>query len=187
MADNETDKAMKEMLGVADESQKAAEETVQKAEKVVDKADTEAPASETTQEEPAKESAETDWKAEARKWESRSKENKEKADKFDEVSAKVSELETKVSELTETHKAELDKSALEIMRWKVAAKYGVSEEDVELFLNATDEETLVKQAERLAQTSTHAPKPDFAQGKRTETGTLSKAQQGAAALEGLFN
>lgn len=35
------------------------------------------------------------------------------------------------------------------VRWKVAAKYGVSDEDADLFLTGTDEETLTKQAQRL--------------------------------------
>ena len=35
------------------------------------------------------------------------------------------------------------------VRWKVAAKYGVSDEDADLFLTGADEETLTKQAQRL--------------------------------------
>ena len=150
------------------------------------KSSTEATASETTQEEPAKETTETDWKAEARKWENRSKENKEKADKFDAANTKVSELEKQVADLTKSHEEALSASALEAMRWRVAAKHGVSEDDVELFLNGTDEETLTKQAERLSQSSTHAPKPDSAQGKRNN-GEVSTRQQAAASLGSLFN
>lgn len=37
----------------------------------------------------------------------------------------------------------------EALRWKVAAKFGVSDEDADLFLTADDEETLTKQAQRL--------------------------------------
>lgn len=173
-----TNKAINEMLGNEPNEEVKAEEV---------KTETEAPASENNQETPAQETSETDWKAEARKWESRAKENKEKADKHDEFSSKVSELEKQINELTTEHKAEIEKNSLEIARWKVAAKYGISAEDVELFLTASDEETLEKQAERLSQTSTHAPKPDAAQGTRNSTGPATTKQQGAAALEGLFN
>ncbi len=34
------------------------------------------------------------------------------------------------------------------MRWRIAAKHGISDEDAELFLTGSDEETLARQAER---------------------------------------
>lgn len=36
------------------------------------------------------------------------------------------------------------------LRWRIAAKHGISDEDAELFLTGTDEETLTRQAERLS-------------------------------------
>lgn len=51
----------------------------------------------------------------------------------------------------------------EAMRWRIAARNGISDEDAELFLTATDEETLARQAERFKELSfkpskgTHVP------------------------------
>ena len=51
----------------------------------------------------------------------------------------------------------------EAMRWRIAAKHGISDEDAELFLTAADEETLSRQAERFKELSykpskgTHVP------------------------------
>ena len=42
------------------------------------------------------------------------------------------------------------------LRWKIAARNGISDEDAELFLTGADEETLTAQAERL---KALAPKP----------------------------
>lgn len=173
-----TDKAIEEMLsGNAETTEEATKET--------ESTTTEASAEDTATEESAQteENAGTDWKAEARKWESRSKENKEKADKADQLTAKVDELTAALNEATN----KVANSDLEVTRWKVAAKHGVSEEDVALFLTATDEETLNKQAERLSQTSHRAPKPDAAQGNRSGQGEgLTPKQKGAASLASLF-
>ncbi|WP_037183822.1 hypothetical protein [Rhodococcoides fascians] len=43
-----------------------------------------------------------------------------------------------------------DKAIAESLRYRIASKHGISDEDAELFLTATDEDTLTKQAERLA-------------------------------------
>jgi hypothetical protein len=172
MSDN-TEKALSEMLGNTDESTEEAKEET-----------TEAPTSENTDksndEAAQPEDAGTDWKAESRKWESRAKENKEKADALDAATSRVSELEKQLTEI----KGKADSAESNLIRWKVAAKYNVSEDDVNLFLTASDEETLVKQAQRLSQTSAHAPKPDAAQGTRAGNGSLSTADAFAAALEG---
>lgn len=153
---------------------------------------TEANASENTDEtnESAQtEDAGTDWKAESRKWESRAKENKEKATAHDVVVQERDSLTAKVSELTadmEKAAEDLRASAHENLILRLRVKYDVSEEDARLFMTATDEETLEKQAERLSVTSARAPKPDSAQGMRNNTGPISVKQQGAAALGGLF-
>ena len=41
----------------------------------------------------------------------------------------------------------------EALRWRIAARNGISDEDAELFLTGTDEETLTRQAERFKQLS----------------------------------
>lgn len=51
----------------------------------------------------------------------------------------------------------------EALRWRIAARNGISDEDAELFLTGTDEETLTRQAERFKELSfkpskgTHVP------------------------------
>lgn len=79
------------------------------------------------------------------------KDLKAKADRFDELeAANKTEIE-KASEKALAAERERDAAKAEAVRWKVAAKHGISDEDAELFLTGTDEETLSKQAERLAQ------------------------------------
>ena len=83
--------------------------------------------------------------ANSRKWEKRSKENAAKAKKLDELEASsktVEELESENARLTaeREHRILVD---------KVAQESGVSREIVES-LNATDEETLLGQAQAIA-------------------------------------
>lgn len=50
----------------------------------------------------------------------------------------------------EQYKTEAAQARADALRYRIATKHGISDEDAELFLTATDEDTLVKQAERLA-------------------------------------
>ncbi len=88
--------------------------------------------------------------------------------------------------------AELEQQAAtaqrEALRFKVASKFGISDEDADLFLTGSDEETLGKQAERLAARAEDAgkprsPRPDPNQG-RNSSGSPSTADQFAAAVSG---
>jgi hypothetical protein len=79
-------------------------------------------------------------------------------------------LAAKVKDFEDAHKSESEKQAerlatLEseaaqartvILRYKAAAKHGISEEDAETFLTGTDEEAIAKQAARLAALTTSA-------------------------------
>ena len=85
---------------------------------------------------------------------------------------------------------EASKAKAEALRFKIAAKFQIGDEDAELFLTGSDEETLTKQAQRLAQRTEDAgkprtPKPDPNQG-RQGTGVASTADQFAAAIEPHF-
>ena len=83
---------------------------------------------------------------------------KVKASRFDELEqAKKSEVERAEDKAAEAER-ERDTALADAMRWKVAAKHGVSDEDAELFLTANDEETLIRQAERLAGRASTAPR-----------------------------
>lgn len=75
---------------------------------------------------------------------------KAKAARLDEIEAANKSEIDKVREAAEKAQAERDQARAEAMRLRVAAKYGISDEDADLFLTATDEATLQKQAEALA-------------------------------------
>lgn len=64
-------------------------------------------------------------------------------------------------------KATADKATADALRFRVAAKHNISEEDAELFLTGSDAETLERQAARLVErtpTTTAGPRPDLSQG-----------------------
>ena len=89
---------------------------------------------------------------------------------YDDLKAKAGELD----KLTEANKTELQKAQdaatalererdaarLEALRFKVASKHGISDEDAELYLTASDEQTLTRQAEGLAKRSTAPADPN---------------------------
>jgi len=76
---------------------------------------------------------------------------KAKAQKFDELEeANKSELQRAQDQIASIEQ-ERDTALRDALRFKVATRYGVSDEDADLFLTGTDEDTLVKQAERLSQ------------------------------------
>lgn len=63
--------------------------------------------------------------------------------------ANKSELE-KATDARQKAEQERDAARAEALRFKVASKHGISDEDAELFLTGSDEATLTKQAERLS-------------------------------------
>ena len=71
--------------------------------------------------------------------------------RLDEIEAsKLSDLE-KAQKAASEAQAEAQLARGEALRYRIAAKHQISDEDAELFLTATDEETLTRQAERLAE------------------------------------
>lgn len=71
-------------------------------------------------------------------------------------------------------------AAADALRLRVAAKHGISDEDADLFLTGTDEDTLNRQAERLSHrnaeaSSPRAPRPDANQGRSGGGGPKSTA------------
>lgn len=98
------------------------------------------------------------------------KENRLAAKELGELKqAQMSELE-KAQTVAKEFEAAAAKAQSEALRWRIAAKHGISDEDAETFLTGSDEETLVRQAERLASlaqaqaSSPATPKPDRTQG-----------------------
>lgn len=109
---------------------------------------------------------------------------------FDDLKAKAARLdEIEAASKTEAEKmaerlAEAEQSAAqaqrEALRFKIASKFGVTDDDADLFLTGTDEETLTKQAERLAARAEEsgkprAPKPDPNQGRPGGAGPKTAA------------
>lgn len=118
-------------------------------------------------------------KGHSRKWEDRAKENYEARQELDKVrKAQMSDEERRAEEVAATEKRAKDaeeraeKAALDVLRYKIATRHGISDEDAELFLTGSDEETIAKQAERFTATrsSSTGPRPNPAQGKRHGSG-----------------
>lgn len=90
--------------------------------------------------------------------------------------AKLSELDRAKKEADQLRK-DLENARIESLRSRIAVKHGIPAEDAELFLTASDEERLTKQAERLAARikadaagpSKKTPAPDKSQGARSSS------------------
>lgn len=94
---------------------------------------------------------------------------------LDEIkAAQMSDLE-KAQAQAKTFEESASKAQAEALRWRIAAKHGISDEDAETFLTGGDEATLVRQAERLSSLSTAptTPKPDLSQGSQGEPPALN--------------
>ncbi len=93
---------------------------------------------------------ETDWKAEAKKWESRAKENKTAAERLAAIEeANKTEAQKAADQLATAQKEAAD-ARRDALKFKIASKFKIDDEDAELFLTGDDEESLTKQAERLS-------------------------------------
>lgn len=107
---------------------------------------------------------------EAAKYRTEAKANSDAAKRLAEIEdAQKSEAE-KAAERIKQLESEAQSARTEALRFKVASKYGVSDEDADLFLTGSDEDTLTRQAERLAARNEEAgkprqPKPDPTQGR----------------------
>lgn len=95
--------------------------------------------------------------------------------------AQMSDLERAQAQAAAAQEAAQQAQA-DALRWRIAAKHGISDEDAETFLLGTDEATLTRQAERLqamAASTPATPKPD-----RTQGGTGEPHALNADSLEG---
>ena len=157
--------------------------------------ETDAPEPQEGGSEPEPETFDADYVAklrkEAAKYRTEAKANADAAKKLAEIEeANKSEQQKQAERLAELER-EASQARAEALRFKIASKFGVSDEDADLFLTGTDEETLTKQAERLAARNEdagkpRAPKPDPNQGRRSG-GSASTADQFAAAVGGLLS
>lgn len=105
---------------------------------------------------------------------------------LDEINAaNLSDLEKAQKEAADAQAA-ATKAQAEALRYRVAAKNSISDEDAELFLTGTDEDTLTRQAARLVERTPTSPRPDPSQGSKGEDTSGSTAEQFAAAIEDSF-
>ena len=79
------------------------------------------------------------------------KDIKAKADRLDAIEAASKTEAEKFAERMAALETENQRVRSDALRSRIQAKYGISDEDAELFLTGTDEESLNRQAERLAQ------------------------------------
>jgi hypothetical protein len=79
--------------------------------------------------------------------------------------ANMSDLERAQKEAKDAAE-EAAKARVDVLRFRVAAQHGITEEDAELFLTGTDADTLTKQASRLKERTPTSPKPDLSQGSQ---------------------
>lgn len=101
--------------------------------------------------------------------------------------AQMSDLERAQAAAKEAQEAAV-KATTEALRWKVAAEFQIAAEDAEVFLTGSDEESIRKQAQRLAELAASkgptVPKPDPSQGAKGTPPPATPAQKFAAAFEG---
>lgn len=71
----------------------------------------------------------------------------------------------------------------EAMRWRIAAKFGISDEDAELFLTGSDEETLARQAERFKELASKPSKGTVVPGVGNQPNTPASISEQIAAAE----
>ena len=126
------------------------------------------------------------WKNKAREQEKRAKANADAQSKLDELEkANQTELEKATNRATAAEQ-ERDTAKAEMLRYRIAAKYGVSDEDTELFLTGTDEDTLTKQAERLSDRESERKKQGNHVPREGATSTAASNEDERAAVRTLF-
>lgn len=88
---------------------------------------------------------------EAAKYRTEAKANADAAKRLAEIEeANQTEAEKQAKRLAEAERA-AEEAEAKALRFKVAAEFGVTGEDADLFLTGTDEETLTRQAKRLTE------------------------------------
>lgn len=99
----------------------------------------------------------------------------------------MSDLE-KAQAAAEAANEAADKATREALRYKYAARHGISDEDAELFLTGETEDVVRAQAERFAVSTASnqrsgAPKPDLTQGGSGQPAPATPGEQFADLLE----
>jgi hypothetical protein len=151
---------------------------------------TDAPAQAAGDEPPEAKVDEIDWKAKAREWEKRAKENKGAADELASIRESQKTEAEKAADTLRQAQADAETARAELLRYRIAAQHGITDaDDIALFLTGTDEDTLTKQATRLAErvadtSKPRPPRPDPNQGQGG--GSTTTADQFAGTVGALF-
>lgn len=133
------------------------------------------------------------WKNKAREQEKRAKENSAAASELAALKAAQQTAEERLAAERDSARREAEEARAETLRYKVATKYNISSDDAETFLTGTDEDTLTRQAERLAtlaksaDTTSPAPRPDLTQGGRQPGGQSDPAQEFGKFIRGALD
>jgi len=127
----------------------------------------------------------TDWKAEARKWQKRAQENFGAAEKLAKLEDAEKSAEQRLTEQIQALTKRAEAAEVDALRRRVAADRGLPADIVE-FLTGTDEDSVVTQADKLAERlAAAAPPPPPASrpaslrsgnGEKTADTGLSPAQ-----------
>lgn len=135
--------------------------------------------------------AEVDWKSKSREWEKRAKANADAAQRLAELEDAQKTETQRLADAKAAAETEAATARAEALRWRIAAKHGISDEDAETFLTGGDEESLTRQAERLAALAqpnedrqSPGPRPDLSQGSRSTTTTGDPASDFATFIQG---
>lgn len=113
----------------------------------------------------------TDWKAEARKWEQRAKANLAAADELEQIKESNKTEAQKHAERIAHLEEEISTSKSVALRSQISVEFGISKEDQDTFITASDEEGMRAQAKRLSELTAdrkkqmHVPK----EGNVTDT------------------
>lgn len=127
------------------------------------------------------------WKAKAREQEKRAKANADAATKLAALEESQKTETQRLADAKTAAETDAASARAEALRWRIAAKHGISDDDADTFLTGTDEETLTKQAERLSALSKDTtpppgPRPDLSQGAKGNAAGGSPEQDFAAFL-----
>lgn len=87
---------------------------------------------------------------EAAKYRTEAKANADAAERLAAIEEASKTEADKTADAIRKLEAKVEASERDALRFKVASKFGIGDEDTDLFLTGSDEETLTKQAERLA-------------------------------------
>lgn len=119
---------------------------------------TDATGTETTDQQPKPSETVDYWKQKSRENEKQAKANADAARRLAEIEeSQKTEAQKTADRLAAAEKDAADARA-EALRLRIASKFGIGDEDADLFLSGTDEATLTRQAERLAGRETERKK-----------------------------